>query len=346
MHVIIMTLKKTIYYLKLIFVLIFITILIFSLIYYLKNNYNHNSAINNTITNSNTSSNALKYNTDSKDNNYFYNVYFCPENDCNSIIYNTLNNAKKIDCAIYSITLPWFYNLVKTKQTNIITDNDEIIDFAKLLDFVKTDKSKDYMHNKFCILDNNTLLIGSTNFTIDALTKQNNNFIITNNKDLILDANKYFNELLNNNFNSGFTDINFCASPNNCIQQYITQTKNAKKSIKCMQYSFTYNDLTKELIEKKKQGINIEIILEKSQNSQYSQYQLLKDNNINVIWDKNPSLMHNKFCIFDSETIITGSMNLSNNGNFNNNESIIILNNSNISNKYISYFNKYFNMWN
>jgi len=280
------------------------------------------------------------------DQNLDYNVYFCPENDCNVILYNQLNNAKKIDCAIYDITFPWFYDLIKTKDARIVTDNDNLTQEAKQYNFVKTDKSKDYMHNKFCIFDNNILLIGSINFTLDAVTKQNNNFIITNDSNLINSAKQYFNELWNGNFTSGFDYINFCSSPSNCMQHYIDETKNSNKNIKCMFFSFTYNDLTKELIEKQKQNLDLRLILEKSQNSQYSQYPLLKDNNINVIWDNNPSYMHNKFCIFDSNTIITGSMNPSNNGNFNNNESIIIIHNETIAKQYENYFNKYWAMWN
>jgi len=284
-------------------------------------------------------------NKSTEDLNAKYKVYFCPEDDCNLIIFNLLNNAKTIDCAVYDITINSIFDLIKDKTTRIITDNDQLTSEGKQYDFVKTDSSNNYMHNKFCVLDSNLLLIGSTNFTIDALTKQNNNFITTNNSDLINYAKQYFNELWNGNFTNGFDSIIFCASPSNCMQHYINETKNTNKSIKCMFFSFTYDNLKTELIEKQKQGIDIKIILEKSQDSQYSQYSLLKENNIKVIWDKNPSYMHNKFCIFDSNTIITGSMNSSNNGNFNNNESIIIINNSEVSKQYENYFNKYFSMW-
>lgn len=279
------------------------------------------------------------------DQNLNYNVYFCPEQDCNSILYETINKAKKIDCAIYDITLPWFYNLVKTKDTRIIIDNDQLTEDAKQYDFIKTDKSSSYMHNKLCIFDNNTLLIGSINFTLDAVTKQNNNFIITNDSNLINLANQYFNELWNGNFKNGFNYINFCSSPSNCMQHYIDETKNSNNNIKCMFFSFTYADLTNALAEKQKDNLDIKIILEKSQNSQYNQYSQLKDKNINVIWDANPSYMHNKFCVFDSNVVITGSMNPSNNGNTNNNESIIIINNKEVAKEYESYFNKYYSKW-
>lgn len=275
-------------------------------------------------------------------NNLEYTVYFCPEDDCNIILYNHLSNTNKIDCAVYDITLNWFYSLMQNKQARIITDNGN---YKEKWEFVKTDNSKDYMHNKFCILDSNILLIGSTNFTYNALEKQNNNFIITNNKILIVETQKYFEELWKGNFNYGYKTKDICFSPSNCMSYYIEETKKAKKSIKCMFFSFTYNELSKELIQRQKEGLDIKIIMEKSQNSQYSEYNNLNRGGVKVIWDQNPSHMHNKFCILDSNTVITGSMNPSNNGNFNNNESIIIINNEEVTKQYENYFDKYYSMW-
>ena len=253
-----------------------------------------------------------------------------------------LSNANKIDCAVYDITIPWFYPLLQTKKARVITDNEN---YDKNYSFVKTDSSKNYMHNKFCILDSNILLVGSTNLTQDAFEKQNNNLIITNDKTFVEKFQKYFEELWNGNFTKGFQYNDVCFSPNNCIDLYIEETKKAKKNIKCMFFSFTYDDLSNEILKKHREGLTINIILEKNQDSKYSQYSKLKEKGVNVILDKNPSNMHNKFCIFDNNTVITGSMNPSNNGNFNNNESIIVLQNEKIAQRYSAYFDKYFAMW-
>lgn len=272
-----------------------------------------------------------------------YSAYFCPENNCNSIVFEQFNNAQKIDCAVYSINLDLVWDFANTKDVRIVTDNDQLENIK--LENVKTDKSSNYMHNKFCIFDENFLLVSSANFTQDSFEKQNNNIIFTTDKELIKQFQKQFEELWQGNFNKGFTENNVCFSPNNCISFYLQEIEKAKQNVKCMFFSFTYDELGKKLSEKQKEGLNVELILEKSQNSQYSEYQNLKDNNVNVIWDKNPSFMHNKFCVIDSNTVITGSMNPSNNGNFNNNESIIVLHNQEIANKYENYFDKYFALW-
>jgi len=318
---------------RLVLLLMIITIIGFATIVYLDTKQQTNSNANITI----------DFNLTTKQNDYA--VFFCPENDCNSTLYLNLEKANKIDCAIYDITLNWIYDLIKDKNTRIITDNDELTDYGRQFNFVKTDSSPDYMHNKFCILDSNLLLIGSLNFTKDAITKQNNNFIVTNNKQLIKETQIYFDNLWAGQFNSGISNVDSCFSPSNCMNKYIEASKNSKESIKCMFFSFTFDKLGQELINAKNKGLDTKLILEKSQNSQYSEYTLLKDKGVNVIWDQNPSFMHNKFCVFDNSIVITGSMNPSNNGNINNNESIIIINNKNIANQYTNYFNKYYSKW-
>jgi len=284
-----------------------------------------------------------------------YKVYFCPEDDCNSVLYNLFEKAKTIDCAVYDIKMDWIYSILNTKDKKVRLIEDDyqlsktkisanISDLSEKQE-LRTDKSKKYMHNKFCIFDSNILLIGSTNFTEDAIKNQNNNFIVTDNNLFVKELQSYFNNLWQGNFTKGFSYKNACFSPNNCINYYINEAENAKKSIKCMFFSFTNKDFEKELEQKKQQGLDVKIIMEKSQNSHYSQYKNLENDGINVIWDKNPHYMHNKFCIFDNNTIITGSMNMSNNGNYNNNESIILINNKDLASKYESYFDKYFTEW-
>lgn len=272
-----------------------------------------------------------------------YSVYFCPEDDCGALVWQEFYKAQKVDCSVYSINLGWVWDFANTKDVRIVTDNEQLENSN--LKNVKTDNSADYMHNKFCIFDENLLLIGSANFTQDSFEKQNNNIVLTNDKTVVETFQKQFEELWVGNFNEGSTKENVCFSPNNCISFYLQEIEKAKLGVKCMFFSFTYDDLAKELIEKQKENFAVKIILEKSQNSQYSQYQNLKDNNVNVIWDKNPAFMHNKFCVIDSETVITGSMNSTNNGNFNNNESIILLQDKTVAQEYENYFYKYFALW-
>ncbi|MDI3544083.1 MAG: hypothetical protein PWQ28_364 [Candidatus Woesearchaeota archaeon] len=51
-------------------------------------------------------------------------------------------------------------------------------------------------------------------------------------------------------------------------------------------------------------------------------------------------LMHNKFCIFDNETLLTGSMNPTENGFFKNNNNVLIINSGCLAEAYFDEFNE------
>ncbi len=142
------------------------------------------------------------------------------------------------------------------------------------------------------------------------------------------------------------TDVQIFFCPEeDCKQEIIKLVKESTKSINCMIYSFTDNEIGNELIEAKKRNIEIKIIIESEQITKYSIYENLKNNKISIIKDKNNNLMHNKFCVFDEKKVFTGSVNLTNNGLKFNNENLTIINNSEIAEKFNAYFLNYWKLW-
>lgn len=71
-------------------------------------------------------------------------------------------------------------------------------------------------------------------------------------------------------------------------------------------------------------GVEVKVVFEKGQISQYSEYQRLKAAGINVRNDTNSNLMHNKIMIVDSTIVLTGSFNWSASAEERNNENLII----------------------
>lgn len=67
-------------------------------------------------------------------------------------------------------------------------------------------KSGALMHNKFVVIDRETVLSGSTNFTASQLTKDANNTLILNDADLAQAYATEFNEMFNGEFDGGKTD--------------------------------------------------------------------------------------------------------------------------------------------
>ncbi len=91
----------------------------------------------------------------------------------------------------------------------------------------------------------------------------------------------------------------------------------------------TDRDLIKELTNKAKEGVTVIVIINDDEINNYSNSRLLKELEIAgaeilLIKNQENNLMHNKFCIIDNSTLVTGSYNWTNNAT-NNSENIVII---------------------
>lgn len=101
--------------------------------------------------------------------------------------------------------------------------------------------------------------------------------------------------------------------------QIIDRIENAQSEIKICVAWFTDFEIYSKLVEKQKSGLNIEVIVANHRFNKKSKVdfkELLKHNGkIGYIGNLNDgskdSFMHNKFCIIDNKTVITGSYNWS-----------------------------------
>ncbi|MDD3975961.1 MAG: phospholipase D-like domain-containing protein [Candidatus ainarchaeum sp.] len=293
-------------------------------------------------------------------------VYFCPEDNCEVELINLINSSKEsIDCAIYDISLDAVSSSLIDKkkeglEVRIVTDylrsstkTSKIGDLkANNIFVISNPSSSSYMHNKFCVFDNKKIFIGSMNFTLNGVYKNNNNILILEDKELALFFKKKIDSFFDGNFSLdlknnyyinqfGNIETYFCPEED-CYSHFLEKLEVAN-SIDCMFFSFTIDEVT-DIISSKE--IPSRFILESRTIDNYSEFDRLIDKNIFTIKDKNPESMHNKFCIFDNSFVMTGSMNLSNNGISNNDESIIFIYDENITKEYINYFNKYWDLWN
>jgi hypothetical protein len=133
----------------------------------------------------------------------------------------------------------------------------------------------------------------------------------------------------------GKMQLYFCPE-DSCEAKYKEVLETAKERIHCEFFSMTLSSLSEIMINKAKLGVNLEVLFEKSQMSQYSQFSVLGDYS-----KKNTKgYIHNKFCIID-DTIITGSMNPSKNSTTQNDESIIIIQDSKLADIYENKFQEH-----
>lgn len=122
--------------------------------------------------------------------------------------------------------------------------------------------------------------------------------------------------------NSFFEDIE---------QSIIFELLKAKKNIKIAMCYFTNQDLIKLLANKSFAGVDVEIILDQNSTLNKEIFVFAKEIGCNIFLSKSSYTMHNKFCIIDDNTLITGSYNWTKNAK-RNSENIIIMKDDNTGN--------------
>jgi phosphatidylserine/phosphatidylglycerophosphate/cardiolipin synthase-like enzyme len=115
----------------------------------------------------------------------------------------------------------------------------------------------------------------------------------------------------------------------------------AEKSICVAAYSFTSEPIAKALIAAHHRGVDVKIVLDKSQRTaKYSSYFMLKELDVPTRINANYAIMHNKFLIIDDNVLQTGSFNYTKAAELNNAENVIILSNSKVIKQYMQQWQK------
>ncbi|MBW8308285.1 MAG: phospholipase D family protein [Candidatus Paracaedibacteraceae bacterium] len=131
-------------------------------------------------------------------------------------------------------------------------------------------------------------------------------------------------------------DLMVCFTPNRlCQQSLLIALKMTKQSIYLQAYSFTDKDIADALIDAKKRGVDVQIILDKSNKTdKHSKANLLAKNGINVHIDSPPGIAHNKVIILDQETVVSGSYNFSAAAYSRNAENLLFIKNTELAQQY------------
>ncbi len=302
--------------------------------------------------------NQIKILSENNDKNI--EAYFCPEDRCDKKLFDRIYESKQsVHCAFFDLDLKKIIQLLELKHKygfdiKVVVDDYNKEDLENY-SFIKFDTSSQYSHNKFCIIDNNIITTGSFNPTDKGAFFNNNNLIIIESKLLAENYEQEFKELWQNMFGEGSKVKNpeikwnkkrinnyFCPE-DRCGDRIYAELMKAKNEIYFMIFSFTHGKIANALVMKKKEGLDIKGVLEKSQNSRYNKKPLLEYQNISVKWDRNKYNMHHKTIIIDKKIVITGSFNPSNNADKNNDENIIIIEDEKLAERYLEEFESIWN---
>lgn len=121
--------------------------------------------------------------------------------------------------------------------------------------------------------------------------------------------------------------IEVAFSPNNGVTELVVKNIGlAQKTILVSAYSFTSKDIAEALLAAKKRGVDVKIILDKSQISQkYSSATFFTNQGFDLRIDIKHAIFHDKVMIIDDKTVITGSFNFTKAAETKNAENLLVL---------------------
>jgi phosphatidylserine/phosphatidylglycerophosphate/cardiolipin synthase-like enzyme len=133
-------------------------------------------------------------------------------------------------------------------------------------------------------------------------------------------------------------------SPNGgCTEAIVGALNTAKTSILVQAYSFTSAPIAKALVDAHKRGVDVQVILDKSQRTErYSSATFLANEGIPTYIDAAHKIAHNKVVIIDGKTVITGSFNFTKAAEDGNAENLLVISNApDLAQRYTANWNEH-----
>ena len=125
-------------------------------------------------------------------------AYFSPGDACRTAIIKEINEAKKqLKICVFTISDDMITSAIigarrRKVSVTIITDNDKTHDIGSDIDQlsksgipVKMDMTSNHMHHKFMVVDGEVLITGSYNWTNSAAKFNQENIIVTRDKEAV-----------------------------------------------------------------------------------------------------------------------------------------------------------------
>jgi phosphatidylserine/phosphatidylglycerophosphate/cardiolipin synthase-like enzyme len=106
----------------------------------------------------------------------------------------------------------------------------------------------------------------------------------------------------------------------------VSVIQQAKKTIRVAAYSFTSKPIAKALMQAHKRGVDVQVVLDKSNlSAKYTSATFLANVGVPVRIDSRYAIMHNKYIVVDGSTVQTGSFNYSRAAEDKNAENVLVM---------------------
>jgi phosphatidylserine/phosphatidylglycerophosphate/cardiolipin synthase-like enzyme len=272
-----------------------------------------------------------------------------------------------VDVAIYSLSLNSIRDALirahkRGVQVRMVMESDNLdrSDPQKLKDAgipILGDRREGLMHDKFVVIDNSEVWLGSMNFTDSGGYTDNNNLMRIHSVKMAENYTKEFEEMFvddkfgpdvvaetpNPRVTIDGTPIDVYFSPDDSVQaSFIDLVDNAQQSIYFMAFSFTADEIGDAVRARAQDGVAVAGVMETEQvNSNIgTEFDPFRQAGLDVLRDGNEGLMHHKVMIIDENTVIFGSYNFTNSAETKNDENLIVIYNEEIAAQFMAEFQR------
>lgn len=128
----------------------------------------------------------------------------------------------------------------------------------------------------------------------------------------------------------------FFSPDGGCTQACVDAIDSAQKNVFVQAYSFTSAPIAQALVNAKKRGVFVVVILDKSQRTEkYSSADFLVHSGVTTFIDDRHAIAHNKVMVIDESVVITGSFNFTKSAEYRNAENLLVISSPELAKKYI-----------
>lgn len=137
----------------------------------------------------------------------------------------------------------------------------------------------------------------------------------------------------------GITATVYFSPGGGCTDAMVGAIADAKQTVLVQAYSFTSMPIAKALAAAKTRGVDVRVILDKSQRSErYTGADFIAHAGIPVVIDEKPAIAHSKVMIIDSAVVITGSFNFTSSAETRNVENVLVLRSAELATVYTTHW--------
>ncbi len=273
----------------------------------------------------------------------------------------------KVDVAIYSLSLNSIRDALihahnRGVQVRMVMESENLdnSDPQRIKDAgipILGDRREGLMHDKFVVIDNSEVWLGSMNFTDSGGYTDNNNLIRIRSVKMAENYTKEFEEMfLDDKFGPDVaaetpnplvtidgTPIEVYFSPDDGVQARLVDLVNsANRSIYFMAFSFTADEIGDAVRSRAREGVRVAGVMEGEQvnSNAGTEFDAFQQAGLDVLRDGNNGQMHHKVMIIDENTIIFGSYNFTNSAETRNDENLIVVFNEGIASRFMEEFQR------